>query len=376
MFFTILGIAYLTACTTSWAVHKLISLSEYIRKKREEKEGKKEGKQDADTSKSQMNDKAMYLMQKEVDKHKDDNSEEAKEIREGYNDYLEIIYDENGNKRTQEEIDALMKQLPKERLDKIKKYTDSTSNDPEKLGDFNNTQVSKEDIANSKQRLVVDRKTITLTRQKEKYEQMANGDDKIIDDEIKKCQSFKAPLTINNFDSVLQDKSDKVNQQKAKDALIAAGIDPDIYIMTKNAGQDPKKIKQLKDDIKNKSSEKVKEINNQIQAIQNSISKPKQKPEQKPKQKPKPEPKTEPENPASIWHKKSYKRGNKTYQTKYYYDKNGNSISPEEFNDRMKKYREKKAKKESLLSYIYNIINEDKKIENHLGDYLRSYFDK
>ena len=372
MFFTLLGLAYLTTCTVSWAMRKLKGLSEYIRKKRE-KEDKKESnihsdkQQDIGKSKSQMNDKAMFLMQKEVGKHKDDNSKEAKEIRESYNDYLEIIYDENGNKRKQEEVDALMKQLPKEKFDKIKKLTESVANDPKKLEEFNNTQVSEKDIANSKQRLVADRKTITLTRQKEKYEQIANGNDKIIDDEIKKCQSFKAPLTINNFDSVLQNKYDKVNQQKAKDALIAAGIDPDIYIMSKNAGRDPEKIKQLKDDIKKKSSEKVKEINNQIQTIQKST---------KPKPEPKPEPKPDPENPASIWHKKSYKRGDKTHQTKYYYDKDGNSISPEEFNDRMKKYQEKKAKKESLLSYIYNIINEDKKIENHLGDYLRSYFDK
>lgn len=41
MFFTILGIAYLTACTTSWAVHKLISLSEYIRKNGKKKKAKK-----------------------------------------------------------------------------------------------------------------------------------------------------------------------------------------------------------------------------------------------------------------------------------------------------------------------------------------------
>ena len=49
-------------------------------------------------------------------------------------------------------------------------------------------------------------------------------------------------------------------------------------------------------------------------------------------------------NPAKIWHKKKNKRTNKT--TKNYYDKEGNSLSPEDFKKLVKNYNEKKKKRQ------------------------------
>ena len=49
-------------------------------------------------------------------------------------------------------------------------------------------------------------------------------------------------------------------------------------------------------------------------------------------------------NPAKIWHKKKNKRTNKT--TKNYYDKDGNSLNPEEFKKLVKNYNEKKKKRQ------------------------------
>lgn len=49
-------------------------------------------------------------------------------------------------------------------------------------------------------------------------------------------------------------------------------------------------------------------------------------------------------NPAKIWHKKKNKRTGKI--TKNYHDKDGNSISPEEFKKLVKNYNEKKKKRQ------------------------------
>ena len=46
------------------------------------------------------------------------------------------------------------------------------------------------------------------------------------------------------------------------------------------------------------------------------------------------------ENPAKIWHKRKNKRTNKV--TTNYYNKNGDSINPKEFHDKLNRYRERK----------------------------------
>lgn len=60
------------------------------------------------------------------------------------------------------------------------------------------------------------------------------------------------------------------------------------------------------------------------------------------------------QNPHKIWKQKSYKRGNKTFKTKSYYNKKGASISKEEFQEKVKNYEKnnKKTAKESISDFL------------------------
>lgn len=75
-------------------------------------------------------------------------------------------------------------------------------------------------------------------------------------------------------------------------------------------------------------------------------------------------------NPAKIWHKKKNKRTNKT--TKNYYDKDGNSISPEEFKKLVKNYNEKKKKRQEAQKQEVQ-KQETQKQEVNTGESLSNY---
>ena len=68
----------------------------------------------------------------------------------------------------------------------------------------------------------------------------------------------------------------------------------------------------------------------------------------------------EPQNPAKVWRKKTYKRGDKTMKTKSYYNKSGDSISSDEFKEKMNAYHDKmkkiKSKNESLKDYLKYLL--------------------
>ena len=59
-------------------------------------------------------------------------------------------------------------------------------------------------------------------------------------------------------------------------------------------------------------------------------------------------------DPRKFWKKRTYKRGDKTFKTKSYYNKHGVSISAEEFNNKIKNFekKQKKTKNESLVEYL------------------------
>ena len=75
-------------------------------------------------------------------------------------------------------------------------------------------------------------------------------------------------------------------------------------------------------------------------------------------------------NPAKIWHKKKNKRTNKT--TKNYYDKDGNSINPEEFKKLVKNYNEKKKKRQEAQKQEVQ-KQETQKQEVNTGESLSNY---
>ena len=72
-------------------------------------------------------------------------------------------------------------------------------------------------------------------------------------------------------------------------------------------------------------------------------------------------------NPAKEYHKKTYKRGDKTFTTKSYYDSDGkNPISPKEYNERVEKFKTayKKKNESSLSTYITNLVENKNKIKS------------
>lgn len=46
------------------------------------------------------------------------------------------------------------------------------------------------------------------------------------------------------------------------------------------------------------------------------------------------------QDPHKVWKRRTYKRGNKTFKTKSYYDKKGNSISAKDFKEKVRKFNE------------------------------------
>ena len=73
------------------------------------------------------------------------------------------------------------------------------------------------------------------------------------------------------------------------------------------------------------------------------------------------------QDPHKVWKRKTYKRGDKTMKTKSYYNKSGNSISADDFKDKVRKYKETQAKNESLGAYLkVRLLNENLNIDKYL----------
>lgn len=73
-------------------------------------------------------------------------------------------------------------------------------------------------------------------------------------------------------------------------------------------------------------------------------------------------------DPKLVWKRKTYKRGNKTYKTKSYYNKKGSSITADEFKERVKNYS--KAN-ESLIDFLkasikYRFVTENDNLSRFL----------
>lgn len=60
-------------------------------------------------------------------------------------------------------------------------------------------------------------------------------------------------------------------------------------------------------------------------------------------------------DPSKVYKKRTYKRGDKTFTTKNYYNKHGISITPEEYKNALKNWDKKKKKNESFTSHPWSI---------------------
>lgn len=83
-------------------------------------------------------------------------------------------------------------------------------------------------------------------------------------------------------------------------------------------------------------------------------------------------------DPRKIYKRRTYKRGDKTFKTKSYYNKDGNSISAKEFKEKVANFDKSKKQKEESL-YISNFLK-GKMLNEHLvpkktiQQYLREQF--
>jgi hypothetical protein len=72
-------------------------------------------------------------------------------------------------------------------------------------------------------------------------------------------------------------------------------------------------------------------------------------------------------NPAKEYHQKTYKRGDKSFTTKSYYDKDGkNPISAKEYKERVEKFKAayKKKNESSLSQHIANLVENKSRIKS------------
>lgn len=77
-------------------------------------------------------------------------------------------------------------------------------------------------------------------------------------------------------------------------------------------------------------------------------------------------------DPRKIWKQRTYKRGDKKFKTKSYYNKKGNSISKDEFKERLANFE--RSQNESLVNSLKNYIIENKSNSNYrnLSNYIKS----
>ena len=75
-------------------------------------------------------------------------------------------------------------------------------------------------------------------------------------------------------------------------------------------------------------------------------------------------------DPKKVWKPKTYKRGNKTFRTKSYYNKKGDSISAKEYKERVAKYN--KQKNESMVYFLKNKLVVEGKRTINLSQYIKN----
>lgn len=74
------------------------------------------------------------------------------------------------------------------------------------------------------------------------------------------------------------------------------------------------------------------------------------------------------QDPHKVWRRKTYKRGDKSFKTKSYYNKKGNSISAKEFKEKVRAYNQSQSSS-SLSAYIAN-LNENKQSIRHINNFI------
>lgn len=440
--------------------------------------------------------KAFSQLKKEVDAHADDDSDEAKQLREQYEATLTCMYDENGEERSEEEIQEQYKKLPKSMRDSVDKYSKMDPNSEEmkkQIDKFNEAPFTEKDVEIAQEEIKSDIATIQkkkallkieeekqdalakaktdeersaiekeyeekktktagfydvkigdskkkieaiqarptekeienkqkeiddLNKQKEDQQKLVDGDEEAIKAETDKYKDLKWPAELENGAGDLESDVPEV-KEKAQKFLTDQGLDEETYRAYTNLPKDENgevktddpKFSEFKDGIREKAQKRIEDIDKSIEQKTKEMNgedlkpkedepKPKKEGEPKPKKEGEPEPKEdetnddetddetksstfddgEPEDdevddkgeskkdPKVVWKRKTYKRGDKSFKTKSYYNKKGDSITADEFKEKVKNYS--KAN-ESLTDYLrssieYKFISENNSLSNYL----------
>lgn len=440
----------------SWAAIK-------IKEKKEKKEQDKEKRR-------LLRLKALSELRKEVEAHSEDNSDEAKKLREQYNATLDCLYDENGHERDDEEVQKRYKKLPKEMRKRINEFSamdenskemkdvikefdkhpftekdlnitennvkadvakvtktkklvelekekqeklSSAKTDEEKqsiekeydkkkksISNFYNITIKEysdkaENVKSKSNKKDDAKKTKNLEQEQEHQQKIVDGDEEAINKELDKYSKIEFPSDIEKGDLSSEDPEKK---KKAEDFLKSKDVDIELYkkyeAMPKKDDGDKIEIDKESDDytsfidtVKDTAKKKVeqlkKQISNVVSGKKEGETEPKAEGDDKNSKKEvddkdtnddeteeevknskfddgEPEDEAEGEDekkkqdPHKVWKRKSYKRGDKTFKTKSYYNKKGSSISKKDFQAKVQAYEKnnKKSTGESISNYL------------------------
>lgn len=363
-------------------------------KPKEEPKNKDPKQQEAEDLENEQN-KAIAIAKAQYEKALED-PEKNKDFIEAYETFQTCAYDEDGKLRSPEEVEAEFKKLPKEKQEALSKAIEEATNSKEAQEAYNeeSSKISNEQAKEAAQEVGKDRKKKSSAKKNK--------------DEIQKYADFKFEDGLEPADL---DSDDPKKVEQAKKQLEDAGLDADVYKAVQDAksGKNPDGSEPTIDDIAaNKDvQDKIAEYNKRKkegdkggkkEGDDNTNKDDKKNDgegdnkENKKDGEPEPdkggkkegdnkdtnddeteeeiknskfddgEPDDEAEgeedkkkqNPHKVWKQKSYKRGNKTFKTKSYYNKKGASISKEEFQEKVKNYEKnnKKTTEESISDYL------------------------
>ena len=317
--------------------------------------------------------------------------EKNKDFIEAYETFKTCAYDEDGKLRSPEEFEAEFKKLPKEKQEALSKSIKEAANSKEAQEAYNekSSNISNEQAKEAAQEVGKDRKNESSAKRNT--------------EEMKKYADFKFEDGLEPADL---DSEDPDKKKRAQEQLENAGLDPAVYKAVQKAkadktvdGKEPsiediaadddvqntikdynkrkkegdKGGKKEGDDNTNKDDKKNDGEGDNKEGGKGGEPEPgkegdkggKKEGDDKDTNDDETEEETknsefddgEPDDeaddedgkakqdPRKVWKQKSYKRGDKTFKTKSYYNKKGASITADEFKEKVQNFEKNKDSK-------------------------------
>ena len=169
--------------------------------------------------------KALALLQQEVESKEDDTSEEANNLREAYDGFIKCAYDEDGNPRSAEDFDAEFKKLPKDLQDKINDNVKAASKDEKVIKELQEKakNVTAEQAAAAVEKAKAKRAEISkkdeLAALEEKYKEDIKGKS---EDEVKsitEAYEKEKKATSDKWDAKIKQHNDAAAKADSGESL-------------------------------------------------------------------------------------------------------------------------------------------------------------